>query len=161
MTLDEARAALGQRVTHHATGTIEGVTAQFIWVRYDGSAAAQPMHPDQLTLAEAMPTLEDRHRIALARELTAAAGFPLRDRWGFAVGDDIALAVVNIVFAEPDNDKAADQIGMASICAELGDGGHIAMAYDTPTDEEYERAIVTALRPLVEQRRDAAARSLP
>ncbi len=108
-----------------------------------------------------MSAYEDQHRIALARELTYAAECPLRDRYGFAVGDDVVLAIVNIVFAEPDDAKAADQIGMASLLTELGDCGHIAMGYDTPTDEAYERAIVAALRPLVEQRRDAAARSLP
>jgi hypothetical protein len=104
-------------------------------------------------------SFEDQHRIAVARELTYAAGCPLRDRWGWAVGDDTVLAVVNIMFAEPDDAKAADAIGMASAMAELGDGGHLAAGYDTPTDEEYERAIVAALRPLVEQRRDAAVRS--
>ena len=31
-----------------------------------------------------MTPLEDRHRIAVARELTASAGVPLRDRYGFA-----------------------------------------------------------------------------
>jgi len=50
MTLDEARAHQGAEVTHHATGVIEAVTAQFVWVRYRGAAAAQPVHPAELTL---------------------------------------------------------------------------------------------------------------
>jgi len=106
-----------------------------------------------------MTAYEDNHRAALARELTYAAGCPLRDRYGFAVADDVVLAVIAIVFREPDDEKAAEAIGMASLMAELGDNGHLAMGYDTPTDEAYERAIVAALRPLVEQRRDAAVRS--
>lgn len=108
-----------------------------------------------------MSTYEDGHRIALARELTAAAGVPLRDRYGFAVDDETVLAVVNIVFAEPDNAKAAERIGLANFIGDNdGDPLELAMGYDTPTDEEYELAIVEALRPLVEQRRDAAVRGL-
>ncbi len=53
MTLDEARAHQGAEVTHHATGVIELVTSQFVWVRWRGAAAAQPVHPDELTLAVA------------------------------------------------------------------------------------------------------------
>ncbi len=56
MTLDEARAHLGAEVTHHATGVIELVTAQYVWVRYRGAAAAQPVHPDELTLSEPVST---------------------------------------------------------------------------------------------------------
>ena len=52
ITLDEARAHPGAEVTHHATGVIELVTAQYVWVRYAGAAAAQPVHPDELTLTE-------------------------------------------------------------------------------------------------------------
>jgi hypothetical protein len=107
-----------------------------------------------------MSTYEDGHRIALARELTAAAGVPLRDRYGFAADDDTVLAVVNYVFAQPDDKKAADDIGLANYVREDGDPLELAMGYDTPTDEEYELAIVKALRPMVEQRRDAAARGL-
>ncbi len=53
MTLDEARAHQGAEVTHHATGVIELVTARYVWVRWRGTAAAQPVHPDELTLDEA------------------------------------------------------------------------------------------------------------
>ncbi len=52
ITLDEARAHPGAEVTHHATGVIVNVTSQYVWVRYEGAAAAQPVHPDELTLAE-------------------------------------------------------------------------------------------------------------
>ena len=51
ITLDEARAHPGAEVTHHATGVIELVTSQYVWVQYHGAAAAQPVHPDELTLA--------------------------------------------------------------------------------------------------------------
>ena len=44
MTLDEARAHPGAEVTHQATGVIELVTAQFVWVRYQrrGDSAGRP-----------------------------------------------------------------------------------------------------------------------
>ena len=59
MTLDEARAHPGAEVTHHATGVIEAVTAQYVWVRWRGAAAAQPVHPDELTLAVAVDDAVD------------------------------------------------------------------------------------------------------
>lgn len=99
---------------------------------------------------------EDGHRIALARELTAAAGFPLRDRYGYAASDKSVLFAVNAVFAQPDDAKAADDVGCGNFIGEC----ELASGYDMPTDEEYERGIVAALRPMVEQRRDASARSL-
>lgn len=101
-------------------------------------------------------SLEDAHRIALARELTAAAGVPLRDRYGFAASDETALYIVNAVFAQPDDKRAADDIGCAGAVGDI----EIAMGYDEPTDEAYERAVVAAIRPMVEQRRDAAVRGL-
>lgn len=100
--------------------------------------------------------LEDVHRIALARELTATAGVPLRDRYGYAASDETVLYIVNAVFAQPDDKKAADDIGCAGALGDI----EIAMGYDEHTDEAYERAIVAALRPLVDNRRDAAVRSL-
>ncbi len=59
MTLDEARAHQGAEVTHHASGVIVNVTAQYVWVRYRGAAAAQPVHPDELTLAVAVDDAVD------------------------------------------------------------------------------------------------------
>ncbi len=53
ITLDEARAHQGAEVTHHASGVIELVTAQYVWVRWRGAAAAQPVHPGELTLSVA------------------------------------------------------------------------------------------------------------
>ena len=50
MTLDEARAHIGAHVTPHGGGTIENVTAQFVWVRYHGSLVAHPVPADTLTL---------------------------------------------------------------------------------------------------------------
>src|SRR5215467_7758327 len=44
---------------------------------------------------------EARHRVAVARELTYAAGCPLRDRYGFAAADEDVLFVVDAVFREP------------------------------------------------------------
>jgi hypothetical protein len=101
-------------------------------------------------------TYEDHHRIALARELTYAAGFPLRDRYGFAASDKAVLHAVNAVFAHPDDKVAADAIGMAVMTSDI----QLASGCDMPTDEEYELGIVAALRPMAEQRRDAAVRSL-
>jgi hypothetical protein len=52
MTLDEARAQVGQPVTHHATGVIHAVTDHYIWVRYDGDETAlKSARPEDLTLA--------------------------------------------------------------------------------------------------------------
>ena len=101
-------------------------------------------------------TLEDRHRVALARELTFAAGVPLRDRYGFAAHDAHVLAVLAMVFAQPDDARAADEIGGANMLGDI----ELADGHDTPIDEEYERRIVAALRPLTEDRRNAAARGL-
>ncbi|GEL19307.1 hypothetical protein [Pseudonocardia asaccharolytica] len=99
---------------------------------------------------------ESRHLAALARELTYAAGVPLRDRYGFAASEESVLRIVAAVAAHPDDEDAADVIGSANFVGEI----EIAEGYDTPTSEEYERRIVAALRPLVEQRRDAAVRGL-
>jgi hypothetical protein len=101
-------------------------------------------------------TLEDQHRLALARELTYAAGVPLRDRYGFAASDEDVQRVVAAVFAHPDDQVAADEIGAANMIGDI----ELADGYDTPIDEDCERRIVAALRPLAEQRRDAAVRGL-
>lgn len=103
-----------------------------------------------------MSELEDRHRVALARELTYAAGVPLRDRYGFAAPDEDVLVVVAAVFANPDNHAAANAIGAANMRGDV----ELAMGSDSPIDEEYERRIVEALRPLADDRRDAAVKSL-
>jgi hypothetical protein len=53
MTFAEARAAIGARVTHHASGVIHDVTDHYIWVRYDGDETAlKSARPETLTLAE-------------------------------------------------------------------------------------------------------------
>ena len=98
---------------------------------------------------------ETCHRVAVARELTYAAGCPLRDRYGFAASDQDVLFVVDAVFREPDDARARFLIGSAN-----GDQIELAMPGGTITDEAYELAIVRALRPLAGQRRDAAAQSL-
>jgi hypothetical protein len=98
---------------------------------------------------------ETHHRVAHARELTCAAGFPLRDRYAFAASDEDVAFVVAVVFREPDDARAVALIGAAN-----GVEIELAMACDTPTDEKYEIGIVRALRPMVEQRRAAAAESL-
>jgi hypothetical protein len=103
-----------------------------------------------------MSTYEDNHRVALARELTFAAGCPLRDRYGFAASHEDVLFVVNAVFREPDDAKCGDLIGTANALGDI----EIAMDYDMPADEEFEQKVIAALRPLVEDRRKAAGRSL-
>lgn len=103
-----------------------------------------------------MSAYEDAHRIALARELTYAAGVPLRDRYGFAASAESVLFIVNACFRIPDDEAAVMEIGGANALGDI----EIAEGYDTPTDEDYERQIVVALRPLIEQRRNAAARGL-
>jgi hypothetical protein len=114
----------------------------------------EPQHPRKNPEVSGLD-YETRHRVALARELTYAAGCPLRDRYGFAAADEDVLFVVDAVFREPDDARARFLIGAAN-----GDQIELAMACDTITDEAYELAVVRALRPLAEQRRDAAARSL-
>lgn len=103
-----------------------------------------------------MSALEERHRIAVARELAYAAGVPLRDRYGFAARDEHIRVVLDIVFAHPDDEKAVDEIGARNMLGDI----ELADGYGTPTDEAYERRIVAALRPLVEDRRRAAGRAL-
>ena len=103
-----------------------------------------------------MSSLEMRHRIAVARELTAAAGVPLRDRYGFAARDEHVGVVLDIVFAHPNDETAVAEIGARNMLGDI----ELADGYDTPTDEEYERRIVATLRPLVEDRRQAAGRAL-
>lgn len=103
-----------------------------------------------------MSDYEDDHRVAVARELTYAAGCPLRDRYGFAASYEDVLFVVRAVFAEPDDKKAGDAIGIGNALGDI----EIAMANDTPASEEYERRIIAALRPLADQRRDANAKRL-
>jgi hypothetical protein len=103
-----------------------------------------------------MSEYEDDHRVALARELTYEAGFPLRDRYGFAASHETVLYVVQQVFAHPADDAAVEAIGVANALGDI----QIARGYDMPTDEEYELGIVRALRPLAEQRRDAAVKGL-
>jgi hypothetical protein len=99
---------------------------------------------------------EDHHRVALARELTAAAGFPLRDRYGFAARDEHVLFVVNVLFENPDDKVAGDAIGMANCEGAI----EIAENYDCMASEAYEQGIIAALRPLVQDRRKAARRAL-
>ena len=102
-----------------------------------------------------MTALEDRHRIAVARELTYAAGVPLRDSYGFAASDETVLGIVAAVATHPDDQAAVDEIGAANAVGEIE-----VYAGGSPTDEEYELRVVAALRPLIEQRREAAAKGL-
>lgn len=101
-----------------------------------------------------MNPLEAHHRRALARELTAAAGAPLRDRYGFAASDATVDALVDIVFTYPTVDAALVALYDATMARRL----RLAMDHDTPTDEDYERRIVVALQPLVADWRRAAHR---
>jgi hypothetical protein len=98
---------------------------------------------------------ETHHRVAVARELAAVSGVPLRDRYGFAASDEDVRFVVDLLFREPDDFKARDLIGAAN-----GTDIELAMAPDVVTSPARNMAVVRALRPLFEQRRAAAARGL-
>ncbi len=55
MTFEQARAAIGARVTHQSTGragVIRNVTQNYVWVQYDGDKWAVPVYPEHLTLAD-------------------------------------------------------------------------------------------------------------
>lgn len=99
--------------------------------------------------------LETHHRIAVARELCAAAGVPLRDRYGFAASDESVASAVAVVFAEPDDARAVSAMFVAASDGrqEIAEGGMFP-------SEEFDARIVAALRPLVEDRRAAAARGM-
>jgi hypothetical protein len=70
MTLAEARAHIGARVTHHATGVIQDVTDHYIWIRVDGDETAlKSAKPETLTLDELVEDEEpERNHEALAHE---------------------------------------------------------------------------------------------
>jgi len=95
-------------------------------------------------------TLQEYNSIACAREITFAAGCPLRDRYGFAARDEHVLKVLQIISEWEDDKEAADQIGLANAVEEI----EIAMGADEPADEEYELAIVRALRLGEERKRN-------
>lgn len=102
-----------------------------------------------------MTDLEDRHRIAVARELAAAAGVPLRDRYGYAARDEDVQFVLDALFRHP-----VDADVSAAIFAAQGNEIELAEGSDTPLSEETELRLIAALRPLCEDRRSAAGRSL-
>lgn len=85
-----------------------------------------------------------------ARAACEAAGFPLRDRYGMPAPDAwVAFVIRAVTDAEaldvsPDRrlEMAATEIGLGFVLGFHGLAGGI----DTPTDEEYEMGIVTALR---------------
>lgn len=102
-------------------------------------------------------SLEEHHCVALARELTFKAGFPLRDRYGYAASDETVLFIVNACLDNPAALDAVEAIGIANVLGDI----QIADGYDTLTDEEYEMGIVTALSELVDRQRELqAARAL-
>lgn len=77
-----------------------------------------------------------------ARQVTDAAGFPLRDRWGYPAPDSDVQFVMDVVATNPTDDGAINAILDGFIA-----GSHaLAGGYDEPTDEEYERGIIRALR---------------
>lgn len=90
---------------------------------------------------------DQAHRIVLVREETAKAGFPLRNRYGWAAGNEDVLHLIEILTEEADDHEAAERIGLGSALGEH----EFAAGYDLPTDEAYEAGIVAASRPLVEE----------
>lgn len=102
-----------------------------------------------------MNPLETHHRRTLARELTAAAGAPLRDRYGYAASDATVDALVATVFAYPAIDATLVALYEEALAGRI----NLAMDHDTPTDEAYERRIIVALQPLVPDRRRALAKA--
>lgn len=93
--------------------------------------------------------LETAHQIACARELTYAAGVPLRDRYGYAARDQHIIIVLQAIHDHADDKEAGDAIGLANALGEV----QLADGYDIPIDELYERRIVAALRPLTNTRK--------
>ena len=89
-------------------------------------------------------TYIDHDRIARAREVTFQAGYPLRDRYGYAAADKDVLHLLQIVAEEQDDAAAGERIGIANALGNI----QIAMAHDIPADEEYESGIIRALRSL-------------
>ena len=93
-----------------------------------------------------MDGLERHHCIAVARELTYAAGVPLRDRYGYAASDDTVLYLVESCFSNPDDEVCAVDFGAANAVGNV----EYADGYDTLPDEDFDLRVVRALRPLVE-----------
>jgi hypothetical protein len=100
--------------------------------------------------------LETAHQIACARELTYAAGVPLRDRYGYAASDEHIIVVLQALHDHADDKEAGDAIGLANALGEI----QLADGYDTPIDERYERRIVAALRPLTDSRKRVEPRRI-
>ena len=98
---------------------------------------------------------EDAHRVAVARELCAKAGVPLRDRYGWAASDETVLFVVGAVFAEEDDAEASGVIGGANALGDI----ELAQAPDEIASEEFELRVIKVLRPLVASRNAAEARA--
>ncbi len=88
--------------------------------------------------------LKEHNAVSQARELTFAAGCPLRDRYGYTARDKDVLKILEILKEWNKDEEAGLQIGLANAVGEI----EIAMQPDIPADEEYELAIVAALRGL-------------
>lgn len=100
--------------------------------------------------------LETAHQVALARELTYAAGVPLRDRYGYAVPDEHVIVVLCAVHDHADDKEAGNAIGLFNALDEI----QLADGCDIPIDEVYERRIVAALRPLTNTRKRVEPRQI-
>ena len=66
------------------------------------------------------------------------------------------VTTAEAVAVHPNDQTAVNEIGALNARGDI----EIAEGSDTPTSEGYELRIVVALRPLVEERRDAAVRGL-
>jgi NTP pyrophosphatase (non-canonical NTP hydrolase) len=102
-------------------------------------------------MADQPSALEWHHRRALAREMTAAAGYPLRDRYGYAARDADVDWLLCQLLEEPDDKAAAEAIGSGNTTGRI----ELARAPEEAADQEYELGIVSALRPLIAPRQHA------
>lgn len=83
-----------------------------------------------------------------ALDVTDAAGFPMRDRYGFIREDDVLFVLRAMTLWPDDDEKVGEAIGLANL------SNLIQIAEnDAPCSEEYEQGIIAALRPLVARKR--------
>lgn len=123
-------------------------------LRAPGAVAAAPpaAEKDEAAVERSRDDLETVHRVALAYELTAAAGVPLRDDHGWHFGPERVAQIVQLAFDHPDDPAAFARGFFELTCTGLrwgvGNG-----------EEEAEHALHAALVPLVANRNAATRRA--